>query len=101
MPTHPLNHFETQKYYQNKPKFNAIYSRNDLSKRKDRAYVINLDGYELIEIYWVALYANTKNVTYFDCFGVEHISKEILKIIGNKNIITNVYRIQAYDSMCG
>ena len=35
-------------------------------------------------------------------FGVEHIPKEIKKFIGNKNIITNICRIQAYDSiMCG
>ena len=41
-------------------------------------------------------------MTYFDSFGVEHISKEILKIIGNKNIQSNIFRIQAYDSvMCG
>ena len=39
---------------------------------------------------------------YFDSLGVEHIPKEIKKFIGNKNIITNIYRIQAYDSiMCG
>ena len=39
---------------------------------------------------------------YFDSFGVEHIPKEIEKFIGNKNIITNICRIQAYDSiMCG
>ena len=45
---------------------------------------------------------NAENVTYFDSFGVEHIPKEIKKFIGNKNIITNIYRIQAYDSiMCG
>ena len=34
---------------------------------------------------------------YFDSFGVKHIPKEIKKFIGNKNIITNIYRIQAYD----
>ena len=29
-------------------------------------------------------------------------SKEIRKFIGNKNIITNIFRIQTYDSvMCG
>ena len=45
---------------------------------------------------------NAENVTYFDNFGVEHILKEIRKLIGNKNIVTNIYRIQAYDStMCG
>ena len=38
---------------------------------------------------------NVENVTLFDSFGVEHIPKEIRKIIGNKNIITNIYRIQA------
>ena len=51
---------------------------------------------------WVALYVNNKTVTYFDSFGVEHIPKEIMKFIDNKNIITNIFRIKAYDSiMCG
>ena len=48
------------------------------------------------------MYINAENVTYFDRFGAEHIPKEIKNIIGNKNIVTNIYRIQAYDSlMCG
>ena len=48
------------------------------------------------------MYVNAENVTYFDSFGVEYIPKEIKRFIGNKNIITNIYRIQAYDSiMCG
>ena len=39
---------------------------------------------------------------YFDSFGVEHIPKEIKQFIGNKNFITNIYRIQAYNSIiCG
>ena len=34
--------------------------------------------------------------------GVEHIQKEIKKFINNKNIKTNIFRIQAYDLvMCG
>ena len=42
------------------------------------------------------------NVIYFDSFGVRHIPKETKKFIGNKNVITNTYRIQAYDLiMCG
>ena len=69
-----------------------------LSKIKDGAYIINLDEYESIGTHWVALYVNAENVTYFDSFGVEHIPKEIRKFIGNKNIITNIYRIQAYNS---
>ena len=65
-------------------------------------YIINLDEYESIRTHWIALYANAKNVTYFDNFEVEHIPKEVRKFIGNKNIITNIYKIQAHDSiMCG
>ena len=44
---------------------------------------------------------NAENVAYFDSFGVEHVPKEIKKIIRNKNIITNVYRIQAHNAICG
>ena len=41
------------------------------------------------------------NVTYFDCFGVEYIPKEIIKSIKNRNTKTDIFRIQAYDSiMC-
>ena len=48
------------------------------------------------------MYVNDNNVTYFDSFGVEHIPKEIIKLIGNKSITTNIYRIQVCDSiMCG
>ena len=32
MPAHPLSHFEIQKYYQKEPRFNCIYSRNNLPK---------------------------------------------------------------------
>ena len=66
MPPHPLTNFEIQKYYQNKPKFNGIYSRKNLPKIKDGAYVTNLDEYKSIGTPWIALYVNGNNVTYFD-----------------------------------
>ena len=45
---------------------------------------------------------NAENVTYFDSFGVKHIPKEIRKFIRNKNPKTDIYRIQAHDSIiCG
>ena len=89
--------------FQKEPKFNGVYSRNNLTKIKDGAYIINLDEYETIATHWMALYVNNNNnLTYFDSFGVENIPKEIRKFIGNKNIIANIYRIQAYNSvMCG
>ena len=102
MPPHPLTNFEIQKYYENEPKFNGVYSRNSLFKIKDGTYIVNLDEYESIGTHWIVLYINAKIVTYFDSFGVEHIPKEIKKFIGNWNNITSIYRIKAFDSiMCG
>ena len=63
---------------------------------------------EPMSTHWIALYVNGNSrkapydAMYFHSFGVEHISEELKKFIGNKNIITIIYRIQAYDSiMCG
>ena len=95
----PLTNFEIQKYYQNEPKLNVVYSRNNLPTIKDGAYVINLDEFKSIGSHWIALYVNGNNVIYFDSFGVEHLPKDIKKFIRNKNIVTNIYRIQAYNSI--
>ena len=124
---HPLTNFEIQAYYQNEARFNEVFSRdirpnnsnnnnhnnndnnnNNNSNIKNGAYVINLDEYRDIGTHCVALYVNNKTVTYLDSVGVEHIPKEIMKFIDNtsfglssrrKNIITNIYRMQAYDSI--
>ena len=104
IPLHPLTNFEIQDYYQNEPRFNVVFSRDNLPNSiKNGAYIINLDEYRDIGTHWVALHGNNKTIIYFDSFGVDHIPKEIIKFIGNnKKIITNIYRIQAYDSiMCG
>ena len=74
---HPLINFEIQKYFQNKPKFNGVCSRNDLPKIKDGAYVINLDEYKSTRTHRIVFYANGNNLTYLDSFEVEHIPKEI------------------------
>ena len=103
MTPHPFTNLEIQTYYQNEPKFIGVYSRDNLPyKIKDGTYVINLDEYSDVGTHWIALYLNNKTVTYFDSFGIEHIPKEVKKCIGNRNIISNIYRIQNYDSiMCG
>ena len=85
LPPHPLINFEIQEYYQNEPRFNGVFSRDNLPNSiKNGAYVINLDEYHDIGTQWVALYVNNKIVTYFDSFGVEHIPKEIMKFIARK-----------------
>ena len=94
--------------YKNEPRFNGVFSRDNLPKIKDGAYVISFDEYSDTGTHWVVLYVqnDNNNVIYFDSFGVEHIPKEIKAFINNnnnnKNITANIFRIQAYDSiMCG
>ena len=102
LPFHPLTNIEISEYYKNEPRFNGIYSGNNLpNKHKKGAYVINLDEYENTGTHWVSLFVKANKVIYFDIFGIEHIPKEINKLIGNNNIESNIFRIQAYDSiMC-
>ena len=80
-----------------------MYSRNNLPKTiKKEAYVINLDEYKNTGTHWVSLFVKTNEVIYFDSFGIEHIPNEIDKFTGNRNIISNIVRLQTYDSiMCG
>ena len=101
---HPLKNFEIQKYYQNEPRFIGVSSRNNLPKKKikDGAYVINLDEYADVGTHWIALFCNRNEIIYFDSFGVEYVPEEIKEFIGNKNIIANIFRVQANNSvMCG
>ena len=102
MPPYPLTNFEIQKYNQNVPRFNSVYSRDNLQEIRGGAYVINLQEYSDTGTHWVVLNVQNNDVTYFNSFGVEHIPKEIITFIINKIIKTNIFRIQAYDSvMCG
>ena len=73
----PWTNYQIEKYYQNEPKFDGIYSRNNLTKTRDGTFIIDLDEYESIGTHWIALYVNAENVTYFDSCEVEHIPKEI------------------------
>ena len=69
---HPLANFKIQKYYENEPRFNGVYSRNNLPKKiKDGAYVINLDEYADVGTHWIALFGNRSEIVYFDSFIVE------------------------------
>ena len=94
--TSSLTNSEIMEYYVNESRFNGVYSRDNLTKINDGAYIINLDEYSDIGTHWVALLVNNNNVTYFDSFGVERIPKEIKTFIKNKNIKTNnLYTMEA------
>ena len=57
MVSHPLTNFEIQKY-QNEPRFNGVYSRDDWpkKKKKDGTHIINLDECADVDTHWIALY---------------------------------------------
>ena len=85
MPPHPLTNFEFEKFFQNEPRFNGVYSRINLTEIKDGAYIINLDEYS--------------DVAYFDSFRVEEIKAFVDRCL---SITTNIFRTKAYDLiMCG
>ena len=91
MPTHTLKISEIEKYYENKARFNGVYSRNYLPKKiKDEAYIINLYEYadEDEGTHWIALSCNRRRNP-----------EEIKEFIGNKNIIVNIFRVQANNSV--
>ena len=60
---------------------------------------MNLYEYKSIETHWKASCVSGGNVTYFDSFRVEYFPKDEKKFISNKSSKTNVYRIQANDSI--
>ena len=69
---HPFTNFEIQKYYQNEPKFNGVYSRDNLPYEiKHRAYTVNLDEYADAGTHWIALYVLNNDAVYSHSFGAE------------------------------
>ena len=61
MPPHPLTNFEIQKYYENEPRFNGVFSRDNLPKKtKDGEYVINFDEYAATGTHWIALFCKKR-----------------------------------------
>ena len=80
-----------------------FFSRDNMSKKiKYGAYVINLDEYADVGTHWTALFCNRSETVYFDSFGVEHVSEEVKTFVVNKNIIANIFQVQAKNSvMCG
>ena len=95
-------HWNT-KYYRKEPRFNGVYSRNNLAEKiKDGTYVITLDEYANVGAHWIALLCNRSEIVYFDSFGVEHVPEEIKEFVRNKNIIANIFQEQTkYSIMCG
>ena len=82
------------------PRFNGVYSINNLSRIKDEAYVIKFDD-KKIKGHWVSLVIDRYTAAYFDSFGIEYIPQGVLNKINDKFITHNIFRIQDNESiMC-
>ena len=82
---HPLPNFEIQKYYQNEPRLNGLYSRYNLPKRIiDGVYLINLDEYADVGTCWICFNVTNIEIIHFHSLGVEHVPKEIKNLLDIK-----------------
>ena len=99
---HPLSNIEITNYFNYEPRFNGVFSRNNLPRIKDGAYVINLDDKNSKGTHWVSLFINKNTAVYFDSFEIEYIPQEVLIKVNDKSITHNIFRIQDNESfMCG
>ena len=97
---HPLNNIEIANYFNNEPRFNGVFPRNNLSSIKDGAYVINLDSKKSEGTYCVSLFIDGNRVLYFDCFGVEYIPQEVSNKIKDKSILTIYLEYKIMNLLC-
>ena len=92
-----MTNFEIQKYYQNEPRFNGVYSRDNLTdKIKNGTYVINLDEYSDIGTHWIAFYALSLEL---NMSQNKFETLLVIKILRDLRSQKNIFRIQTYDSV--
>ena len=82
---HPLTNIEIQEYYQNKARFNGVYSSDSLPTTiKDGAYVINLDEYAYVGTHLMALYNSNTKIIYFDILVLNMFLKKLENMLSIK-----------------
>ena len=77
----------------------VFFLRNDLSGRKDRTSMINLNSTKSKETHWISLLIGRNTAVYFDSFRIEYAIQEILGKIKDKSTTNNIFRIQGNDSI--
>ena len=85
MPPHPLTNFELEEYYENEPRFNGVFSRNNLPKKiKDGAYVTNLDEYADVGTHWIALFVTKRKLFILIVLVLKMFLKKLKNLSGIK-----------------
>ena len=99
---HPLSNIEITEYFNHEPRFNSVFSRNNLPRIKDRVYVINLDDQKSKGTHWVSLFIDKHLDVYFDSFEIECIPQEQLCKTKDQLITHKIFRIQDNEPIiCG
>ena len=84
IPTHQLTNSEFKKYHQNEPRFNGVYSRDNLpNKIKDGAYAKKFEKYSDSGTYWVAFYAPNNKVTFLTVLELKKFQKKLRNLLIN------------------
>ena len=99
VPLHPLNNIKIINYFKYEPRFNGEFSRNNLPKIKNGAYVINLNDENIKGTHWVLLLIDKNTAVYFDFFGIGYIQQEVLNKFKDKSITHNIVKIQHFESI--
>ena len=69
-----LKQYQYYYYFNYKPRFNGVFSRNNLPRIKDQAFIINLEDKDSKWTHWVSLFVDINSLVYFDSFGVEELN---------------------------
>ena len=77
----------------------CAFSRNNLPRIKHGTYVINLNNKKSKGTHWVSLLIDRNTAVYFDSFGIEYISQEVLNKLKDKSITHKMFRVQGNDSI--
>ena len=89
-----MNNIKVTNRFNQKPRFNGVFSKKKLLTVKYGAYVINLDDNNSKGTYWVLLFIGGNIALYFDSFGIEYIPQEVLSKIKGKSVTCNIFRKQ-------
>ena len=87
------------KYFVNDCRFNGVFSRDNLPRIEDGAYMINLNDKQSKGTHWVSLFIDKHMAVYLEFSGIEYIQREVLSEIQDKSITHDIFRTQDDDSI--
>ena len=97
---HPFSNIKITEYFSCKPKFNSGFSRNNLSRLKDGAYVINLNDNKSKGTNWVSLFIDRNTVIYFNSLELNIFLKKNFKKSKKNQLLTIYLEYKNESTIC-